>query len=80
MAKRLDSPYEPGRRSGAWIKVKNHAVPGRGRGRLARRARGGARTASARSPSGSTTRTAALYAGKVGTGFTEETLASTMRS
>ena len=23
MAKRLDSPYEPGRRSGAWIKVKN---------------------------------------------------------
>src|SRR3989442_6844468 len=23
MAKKLDSPYEPGKRSGAWIKVKN---------------------------------------------------------
>ena len=25
VAKRLDSPYEPGRRSGAWLKVKNRA-------------------------------------------------------
>src|SRR5260221_7324458 len=24
MGKKLDSPYEPGRRSGVWVKVKNH--------------------------------------------------------
>jgi bifunctional non-homologous end joining protein LigD len=40
MAKRLDSPYEPGRRPGTWLKVKNHRsqelviggwLPGEGR-------------------------------------------------
>jgi bifunctional non-homologous end joining protein LigD len=74
VAKRLDSGYEPGRRTGAWIKVKNTRrqelviggwIPGEGR---------------------RTERIGALlmgyyedgdfrYAGRVGTGFTEATLA-----
>ena len=46
LAKRLDSPYEPGRRASHWIKVKNVCDPGRrdrrldaGRGRAQRQAR-----------------------------------------
>ena len=74
VAKRLDSRYEPGRRSGAWLKIKNTLrqelviggwMPGEGR---------------------RTERIGALlmgyyedgklrYAGRVGTGFTEKTLA-----
>ncbi len=73
VAKRLDSRYEPGRRSGAWLKIKNTLrqelviagwLPGEGR---------------------RTDRIGALldgvyedgrlrYAGRVGTGFTEKTL------
>jgi bifunctional non-homologous end joining protein LigD len=78
VAKKLDCPYEPGRRSSAWIKVKNVKVqdvviggwtPGAGgrSGRLGALAVGvmeGGRL---------------VYAGKVGTGFTEATLAILMR-
>ena len=39
VAKRLDCPYEPGRRSSGWIKVKNVAPPGARDRRL--HARGG---------------------------------------
>ena len=79
VAKRLDGPYEPGRRSSGWIKVKNvhtqdvvdrrlDARRGRPQGEP-RRARGGGdgRTASC------------SYAGKVGTGFTESTLTTLQR-
>ncbi|HEX6547827.1 MAG TPA: non-homologous end-joining DNA ligase [Candidatus Dormibacteraeota bacterium] len=73
MAKRLDSPYEPGRRSGAWLKIKNHLrqefvicgwEPGEGRraglpGSLLLGYYDGDEL---------------VYAGKVGTGFTEKTL------
>ncbi len=78
VAKRLDSPYEPGRRSSAWIKVKNRPsqevviggwLPGEGR----------RRTGSAPSPSGSTTETGSCTR-EGGAGFTEETLATTMRA
>jgi len=79
VAKRLDSPYEPGRRSACWIKVKNRPsedvaiggwLPGEGRrvdtlGALAVGVPG--------------ERGALKYAGKVGTGFTETTLAMLMR-
>ena len=70
MAKRLDAPYEPGRRSPCWIKVKNVQtedvviggwMPGEGR----RRERIGALLAGV--PEGGGLR----YAGRVGTGFTE---------
>jgi bifunctional non-homologous end joining protein LigD len=74
VAKRLDSTYEPGRRSSGWTKVKNVSAqdvviggytPGAGRrggqvGALAIGYRDGERL---------------VYAGKVGTGFTETTLA-----
>ena len=73
VAKRLDCPYEPGRRASGWIKIKNVALqdvviggwtPGAGgrSGRLGALAVGvmdGERL---------------VYAGKVGTGFTESTL------
>ena len=75
VAKRLDSPYEPGRRSGAWIKVKNHCVqdvviggytPGEG-----------GRSASLGALCVGVHHDGRLqYAGKVGTGFTESTLAT----
>ncbi len=73
VAKRLDSPYEPGRRSPCWIKVKNARrvrlaiagwMPGTGR----RRERIGALLLGAREPDG------LRYAGRVGTGFTEKML------
>ncbi len=73
VAKRLDSPYEPGRRGGAWVKVKNHLrqelviggwLPGEGR----RRDRIGALLIGYHE--GDRLR----YAGRVGTGFTEATL------
>ena len=74
VAKRLDSPYEPGRRSPAWVKVKNvHSedfviggwMPGEGR----RTERIGALLVGERDETG-----ALRYAGRVGTGFTERTL------
>lgn len=86
MAKRLNSPYQPGKRSGAWLKIKNQRrqelviggwVPGQG----ARQGQIGAlllgyydcslQEAQAR---GIVQRL--LYAGKVGTGFTQATLAT----
>jgi bifunctional non-homologous end joining protein LigD len=75
VAKRLDCPYEPGKRSSAWIKVKNVAsqevviggyTPGEGR----RRDRVGALAVGYYDDQGRL-----RYAGKVGTGFTEQTLA-----
>jgi bifunctional non-homologous end joining protein LigD len=74
VAKRLDSPYEPGRRSGAWLKVKNFRTqevvicgwkPGEGR-----RA-GGIGSLLL----GINTDRGLLYAGHVGTGFTQAKLA-----
>jgi bifunctional non-homologous end joining protein LigD len=74
VAKRLDSAYEPGRRSQAWVKVKNVAeqdvviggwTPGAG-------GRGGHLGALA---VGVMDGDRLVYAGKVGTGFTEQTLA-----
>ena len=75
MAKRLDSPYEPGRRTTGWRKVKLVGrqelvvcgwVPGEGR----RRERIGALVLGVHEPEGGGLR----YAGKVGTGFTEAEL------
>jgi bifunctional non-homologous end joining protein LigD len=74
VAKRLDCPYEPGRRASGWIKVKNVAIqdvviggwtPGQG-------GRGGSIGALA---VGVMEGGELVYAGKVGTGFTQQTLA-----
>jgi len=74
IAKRLDSPYEPGRRSGAWLKVKNRLrqefviggwVDGEGR----RQGVPGALLV------GYYEDGRLVYASKVGTGFTDATLA-----
>jgi bifunctional non-homologous end joining protein LigD len=73
VAKRLDSRYEPGRRTGAWLKVKNTRrqelviggwLPGEGR----RAERIGALLM------GYHRNGTFVYAGRVGTGFTEKTL------
>jgi bifunctional non-homologous end joining protein LigD len=73
MAKRLGCPYEPGRRSGGWLKIKNLCrqefviggwIPGDGR----RRDRIGALAI------GYFEDGELIYAGKVGTGFTEAEL------
>lgn len=75
VAKRRDSPYEPGRRSSCWIKVKNVNrqevviagwLPGEGR----RKSRIGALVVGVHDEDGGPLR----YAGRVGTGFTEQTL------
>ena len=73
VAKRLDSDYRPGSRGGAWVKVKNHAeqefvvggwLPGKGR-----------RSASIGSLALGYYRDGELvYAGNVGTGFSDEML------
>jgi bifunctional non-homologous end joining protein LigD len=77
VAKRLDSRYEPGRRTGAWCKIKHtHRqevviagwIPGEGR----RRERIGALLMGVFEGSGDNRRL--RYAGRVGTGFTERTL------
>jgi bifunctional non-homologous end joining protein LigD len=73
IAKRLDSRYEPGRRSGGWLKVKHTMrqelviggwIPGEGRrsDRIGALLMGYYRDG------------AFVYAGRVGTGFTERTL------
>ncbi len=73
VAKRLDSRYEPGRRSGAWLKIKNTRrqelviggwLPGEGRrtDRIGALLMGYYEDGKLR------------YAGRVGTGFTEKTL------
>jgi bifunctional non-homologous end joining protein LigD len=73
VAKRIDSRYEPGRRGGQWIKIKNTIrqelviggwIPGEGR----RSSRIGALLM------GYYEDGAFVYAGRVGTGFTEKTL------
>ena len=85
IAKRLDSPYQAGKRTGAWLKIKNQRrqelviggwVPGQG----ARQGQLGAlllgyydRTPQSATACGIPQRL--LYAGKVGTGFTQATLA-----
>ncbi|TML28976.1 MAG: DNA ligase D [Actinobacteria bacterium] len=76
IAKRLDSPYEPEKRSGAWIKVKNLQraelwiggwLPGEGR----RTDRIGALVVGRRDEEGRL-----RYVGRVGTGFKEQDLAA----
>ncbi len=74
IAKRLDSHYEPGGRSGAWIKLKNTrreslTVGGWTSGTGRRRERIGALLVGVPDRSGSL-----RYAGRVGSGFTEEDL------
>jgi len=78
VAKRLDSAYEPGRRSSAWIKVKNHGaqdvvVGGYTLGEGGRSASLGALAV------GTFDEGRLVYAGKVGTGFTASTLSDLMR-
>jgi bifunctional non-homologous end joining protein LigD len=74
VAKRLDSPYEPGARTSAWIKIKNVGrqelviggwLPGEGR----RERRIGALLVGVHDPDG-----AFRYAGRVGTGFSDAEL------
>jgi bifunctional non-homologous end joining protein LigD len=93
VAKRLDSRYEPGRRSGAWLKVKNTLrqelviggwLPGEGRrtrrigallmGYYQRDDAGAAQSGEAGRRAGSRPAGEFVYAGRVGTGFTEATL------
>ena len=74
VAKRLDSPYEPGRRTSGWIKVKNVCLqdvviggwtPGEG----------GRSSSLGALAVGVMDDGRLVYVGKVGTGFTERTLA-----
>ena len=74
MAKRLDLAYEPARRSGAWIKVKNRnrqelVIGGWLEGEGKRRGYPGALLVGYYDRDGKL-----VYAGKVGTGFTDATL------
>jgi bifunctional non-homologous end joining protein LigD len=82
VAKRLDSSYEPGRRSAAWIKIKNQCVqefvvggftPGSG----GRSMTLGALALGVYERSGGDA--GLLYTGKVGTGFTEATMGVLVR-
>ncbi len=78
VAKRLDSRYEAGRRSAAWIKVKNHTtqdvvIGGYTPGEGGRAASLGALCVGVQEDG------RLKYAGKVGTGFTEVTLGTVMR-
>jgi bifunctional non-homologous end joining protein LigD len=80
VAKRLDSVYEPGRRAGAWVKIKNRpsqdvVIGGWLAGEGGRASTLGALAVGVHDEPGGELR----YAGKVGTGFTQETLASTLR-
>jgi bifunctional non-homologous end joining protein LigD len=73
MAKRIDSHYEPGRRNGAWLKIKNHnrqelVIGGWLDGEGRRKGFPGSLLL------GYYDNGKFVYAGKVGTGFTEETL------
>jgi bifunctional non-homologous end joining protein LigD len=78
VAKRLDCPYEPGRRSTGWIKVKNVdaqdvVIGGWTPGEGGRREHLGALAV------GVMDGERLVYAGKVGTGFTETTLRALRR-
>lgn len=73
MAKRLDSAYQPGRRSDAWLKIKNHlgqelVIGGWLEGEGSRKGRIGALLVGFHDGG------RLVYAGKVGTGFTEAML------
>jgi bifunctional non-homologous end joining protein LigD len=73
VGKRLDSKYEPGRRSGSWVKVKNHSrqelvIGGWLDGEGKRKGYPGALLV------GYYKDGKLVYAGKVGTGFTDRTL------
>ena len=73
MAKKLDSPYEPGKRSGVWFKVKNHyrqelVIGGWLEGEGKRQGHPGALLV------GYYDSGKFVYAGKVGTGFTDAML------
>jgi bifunctional non-homologous end joining protein LigD len=73
MAKKLDSPYEAGRRSGAWLKIKNRnrqelVIAGWLEGEGKRRGLAGALLV------GYYDKGKFVYAGKVGTGFTDAML------
>jgi bifunctional non-homologous end joining protein LigD len=73
MAKKLTSPYEPGRRTGAWVKVKNRnrqelVIGGWLEGEGKRRGHPGALLV------GYYEKGKFVYAGKVGTGFTDAML------
>ena len=75
VAKRLDSRYEPGKRTGAWLKIKNHqrqefVIGGWLEGMGRRQGKVGALLIGYYDDAGRL-----VYAGKVGTGFTEATLA-----
>jgi bifunctional non-homologous end joining protein LigD len=82
MAKKLDSPYEPGRRSGAWLKIKNHnrqelVIGGWLEGEGKRRGYPGALLVGYYNKDRKF-----VYAGKVGTGFSDamlEKLATLMK-
>jgi bifunctional non-homologous end joining protein LigD len=74
MAKKLDSRYEPGRRTGAWQKIKNHfrqelVIGGWLDGEGKRQGYPGALLVGYYDDKGKL-----VYAGKVGTGFTDQTL------
>jgi bifunctional non-homologous end joining protein LigD len=73
MGKKLDSPYEPGRRSGLWVKIKNRmgqelVIAGWLEGEGKRRGLPGSLLV------GYYDDGKFVYAGKVGTGFTDATL------
>jgi bifunctional non-homologous end joining protein LigD len=83
VAKRLDSTYEPGRRSRAWVKIKNRpaqdvVIGGWLSGEGRRGATLGALTVGVYEDGADPP--PLRYAGRVGSGFTEETLAATMRA
>src|SRR6202012_3942977 len=74
VAKRLGSPYLPGRRDGSWLKIKNHqrqefVIGGWTEGKGARSARCGALELGVHDERGEL-----RYVGKVGTGFQETEL------
>ena len=73
VAKRLDSRYEPGRRSRRVAEDQEHAPPGARDRRLAP-GRGAAHGPDRRAADGLLRGRRASYAGRVGTGFTETTL------
>ncbi|SDE99483.1 non-homologous end-joining DNA ligase [Sporomusa acidovorans] len=86
IAKRLDSHYEAGKRSGAWLKIKNQRrqelviggwIPGQGsrKGKIGALLLGYYDKA-IRDVKSSGNSQQLLYAGKVGTGFTQSTLSS----
>jgi bifunctional non-homologous end joining protein LigD len=74
VAKRLDSPYRPGRRDGSWLKIKNHqrqevVIGGWTEGKGSRSGRFGALELGVYDDRGEL-----RHAGKVGTGFDEHEL------